>query len=138
MHTNGMNFNRIWKIYIIYLVMIIALPHGIIGCSKSEEIPEIKLPSTTVLSIQSTWAVVTSTHLRLRGNPSTESIAVATLWKGSVLEVMTRSEKKEIVEGENDYWYQVSFGGLTGWVYGAYLEIFSSKDKAEKASEEIK
>jgi hypothetical protein len=138
MHTICMKINNKLQKYIIILLIITALTAVLGGCMKGEEIPEINLPSTSVLSIQSTWAVVTSTHLRLRENPSTESSAVATLWKGNVLEILTRSDKKEIVEDERDFWYQIKFGGLTGWVFGAYLDVHSSREKAEEAAQEIK
>jgi hypothetical protein len=132
MHTNRMKFN------IILLILVILAPFLSGSCSKGEEIPGIELPATSVLAIRSSWAVVTSTHLRLRERATLDSAAVTTLWKGSVLEVLTKTDRLEVVEGENDYWYQVNFGGLTGWVFGAYLDIFSSKEKAETASREIK
>lgn len=127
-----MKFNR------ILLILVTIIPVFLWGCSKGEKIPKIELPTTSVLSIRSSWAVVTSTHLRLRESATVESTAVTTLWKGSVLEVLSKTDEAEEVEGETGYWYQVNFGGLTGWVFGAYLDIFSSKEKAETASREIK
>lgn len=126
------------KFNIILYFLLTTIPLCFLGCSKTEDIPEIELPATSVLSIRSSWGVVTSTHLRLRSNPSVESEAVTTLWKGSVLEVLTKTDEAEIIEGENDYWYQVNFGGLTGWVFGAYLDMYSSKDNAESASRELR
>ena len=127
-----MKFNR------ILLILTVITPLFIGSCTKGEEIPEIELPVTSVLSIRSSWAVVTSTHLRLRENATVDSTAVTTLWKGSVLEVLSKTDEAEVVEVEKDFWYQVNFGGLTGWVFGAYLDIFSSKEKADTASREIK
>ena len=132
MHTKEMNFN------IFLIIILIFSPLLFAGCSRTEEIPEIELPSTSVLAIRSSWGVIQSTHLRLRESATVESPAVTTLWKGSVLEILSKTDETETVEGESDYWYQVNFGGLTGWVFGAYLEIYSSKEKAETASREIK
>lgn len=121
--------------YIITLLIMFSLMPG---CSPEESAREIELPPTSVLSIQSNWGVVASTHLRLRESPSTEAQAVTTLWSGSIVEILTKTGKKEQIEGEHDYWYQVKFAGITGWVFGAYLEIFSTKEKAEAVSREMR
>ena len=122
----------------VYIITIFVIFNLIPGCSREESAHEIELPPTSVLSIQSNWGVVASTHLRLRENPSTDAEAVTTLWSGSVVEILTKTAKEEQVEGELDYWYQVSFEGLTGWVFGAYLEIFSTEEQAEAVSREMK
>ena len=53
------------------------------------------------------------------------------LWPGYVLEVISRSTVREMVDGEEDFWYQISYDGLQGWVFGSYLEIFDNKEEAE-------
>jgi len=108
------------------------------GCRKSEETFTIELPPTEILSAKTNWAVISSSHLRLREKPLVDATAVTTLWRGSVLEVLSRSESKLVVEGQIDFWYQINYDGLQGWVFGAYLELFDTKDKAEKASRELK
>ena len=121
---------------IIIFVMIVTL--SITGCSKENDIPDIELPPTSILTAQGSWGVVTSTHLRLREGPSLDNGAITTLWRGSVVEIFTRTDTPEVIENEEDYWYQVNYGGLTGWVFGAYLDRFNSREGADKLSREIK
>ncbi len=132
----------IFKIKIIHLLKIIFaavfLAAVFTGCGKETDVPEIDLPPTSVLTNQSSWGVVNSTHLRLRDGPAVESAAITTLWKGSVVEIFTKTESPEVIEREQDYWYQVNYGGLTGWVFGAYLDLFASRESAEAYSRELK
>lgn len=107
------------------------------SCSKETENREITFPSTNVLTVQTSWGVVTSSHLRLREKPTTDSNAVTTLWRGNILEILSKTNESEKVEGEEDYWYQINYEGLNGWVFGAYLDVFRSRKMAEEAAGEL-
>ena len=109
-----------------------------LSCDAPEEIVSIELPTTPALVMQTSWAVITSSHLRLRDRPSTDSTAVATLWRGSVLEIVSKTGSKEIVEDEEDLWYQINYDGLAGWVFGAYLSTFESKAQADESARELR
>lgn len=77
--------------------------------------------------------------LRLREKPLVDAKAVTTLWRGSVLEIVSLwSETKYLVDGELDFWYQINYDGRYGWVFGAYLDLFDSRKKAENASRALK
>ena len=97
----------------------------------------IELPATSALVLQTNWAVIKSSHLRLRGSPSTSAPVLATLWKGSVLEIVSKTSTKETVEDADDFWYQISYDGLAGWVFGAYLDLHESKNRAQEFSREL-
>jgi len=112
---------------------MLCLVIGFWSCEKdTPQRFEIELPPTQVLSTRSRWAVVTSTHLRLREQPSINSQAVTTLWQNNVIEIVSRNERSERVEEKRDYWYQVAYDGLQGWVFGAYLEMFESEAEARR------
>lgn len=111
--------------------VILFLP---LSCKKNSRITNLELPPTSILQIQSSWAIITSSHLRLRQEPKTDSPVVTTLWKGNILELLMKSTSEDTVEDETDYWYKISYGGLTGWVFGHYLLFFSSKDDAIRAA----
>lgn len=108
------------------------------ACSPQETADPIELPATTALVLQTNWAVITSSHLRLREGPGVGAPVLATLWKGSVLEIVSKTSTKEVVEDEEDFWYQISYDGLAGWVFGTYLELFDSKNSAEESSRELR
>jgi len=107
------------------------------GCSEEQAIPDIDLPPTPVLSIKSNWGVINSSHLRLREKPTTDARAITTLWRGYVLEIVSQSAEKEMVEDEVDYWYRINYDGLQGWVFGSYLDLYDSREKAELAAREM-
>lgn len=101
------------------------------GCAKPAAEEPIRLPPTPVLSIRSSWGVVRSDILRIREEPFTKASTLTHLRRRSVLEILSRTEKKENIDERSDYWYQVSFEGVRGWVFGAYLEVLDSRARAE-------
>ena len=111
---------------------------AIVACDSRRTVDPIELPATTALVLQTNWALITSSHLRLRDGPGTGATVLATLWKGSVLEIVSKTSTKEVVESEEDFWYQISYDGLAGWVFGTYLELFDSKSSAEEFSRELR
>ncbi|MEW5813940.1 MAG: SH3 domain-containing protein [Spirochaetota bacterium] len=117
------------------LIFLAFLP----ACRKKETFQDVELPPTSVLSTQSSWAIIRASHLRLREKPSIQSSPITTFWraKGFVLEVISKTARKETLEEKTDYWYQINYGGLTGWVFGGYLDIFDSREAAEKAAKEL-
>ena len=129
-----MKFKRLSNHTIFFLLIFAA---GLIlpaACGRGPKISSITLPPTSILQIQSSWAVINSSHLRLRQDPKTDSPIITTLWKGNVLEILMKSTARETVEDQIDYWYKVSFSGLTGWVFGSYLGFYSTKEEALQAS----
>ncbi len=131
---------NLWYIFSmkICLLILLLVSNLFLSCKDKKGFPDIKLTATKVLSIQSRWSVINSTHLRLREKPDLDSKAITTLWKGYVLEVISQNTVSEILDDEEGYWYQVKYGGLQGWVFGAYLQFFDSKENAERSSREIK
>lgn len=122
----------------ICLLVLLFLSILFLSCKDEKGIADIELTATKVLSIQSRWSVINSTHLRLREKPDLSSKAITTLWKGYVLEVISQNTVSENLDDEEGFWYQVKYGGLQGWVFGAYLNFFDSKENAERSSREIK
>jgi hypothetical protein len=50
------------------------------------------------------------------------------------VEIVTSSSNEETIEGKTDRWYQIQYQGRRGWVFGSYLKIFDSLDKARNAA----
>ncbi|MCL2704739.1 MAG: SH3 domain-containing protein [Spirochaetaceae bacterium] len=125
------------KKYYFTIIIILAIT-ALFSCKKEEEIVIINLPPTQVLEQNTNYAVIVSSHLRLRTEPSVKAKAVTTLWKGYILEIVSKSSKMDNVEGVDNYWYQITYGGLKGWVFGAYVMLLSSHEKAKEESEKLK
>ncbi len=107
------------------------------GCQREEEDFDLELPPIPVLTIQTNWAVIQSNYLRLRETASLSSPSVALLRKGQVLEILSRTLEKETIDEEAGYWYQIDFDGLQGWVFGSYLALYDTRQKADRASREL-
>jgi hypothetical protein len=108
------------------------------ACQPRGSQERIIFPSTPVLSIRSTWAVVKSPLLRVRVEATNKSSVLSHIRMGVVVEVIARSDKEEAVEDETAFWYRINYEGLKGWVFGSYLEVFETRAKAEKFAESLK
>ncbi len=107
-------------------------------CGQKQSEGPIQLPSTSVLTVRSSWGVVTSNYLRMRTNPSKTASVLDGLTKGTIVEVLSATEKEETIEDETALWFRISLDGLKGWVFGAYLEVLDSKSNAEAYARELK
>ena len=110
----------------------------IMSCGSKDPWEGFELPETNVLLDRAQWAVITSSHLRLRQGPTTSSGAVTTLWRGALLEIFSQDHNRQTVDNKEGYWYQIGHDGLSGWVFGAYLEFFDSREEAELFSRELR
>jgi len=122
------------RLFLLSLLLSLA---ALFSCGRKPTAERIELPPTSVLSIRSTWAVVTSPFLRVREEPLAEARVLAHIRRGAVLEILSRTERKEEIEDAASYWYQVSYEGLRGWVFGAFLEVVDSKLKAESLAAQL-
>lgn len=104
------------------------------GCSAANPYAGLKLPPTPVLAIQTYYAVVDFAYIRVRTNPLPDAGLVTMLRAGSILEIVSSSSNEETIEGKTDRWYQIQYQGRRGWVFGSYLKVFDSLDKARNAA----
>jgi SH3-like domain-containing protein len=102
-----------------------------------EEAAEIDLPETPILSSRSEWAVVTTAYLRIRAEADTESEILGHLRRGAVAEIIGKNREKETVEGQEGSWCRIRSSGITGWIFGFYIEIYNSREKALNASKAL-
>ena len=118
---------------LLLMVLVLSIaPLALVSCEKEQPVEQIDLPPTPVLTLSTNWGVICSPFLRLRAEPLQQAKIMAHLRRGSVLEIISRTEARETIEEESAYWYQVNYGGLRGWVFGAFLEVLDSKSKAER------
>ncbi|MDC7228402.1 MAG: SH3 domain-containing protein [Spirochaetales bacterium] len=123
----------------IYIIILTSASVIFTACEQKEEtIGDIELPPALLFSEAQEWAVIESSYLRLRERAEAGSRLVTTLWRGYVLEIISRSPNKVFMDDEEDYWYQVNYDGLQGWVFGSYLSIHESREAAETAARVIR
>ena len=104
------------------------------GCSGPSQYAGLKLPPTPVLTIQTYYGVVDSPYLRVRTDPLPNAAEATRLRSGAIVEIVTSSSNEETIEGKTDRWYQIQYQGRRGWVFGSYLKVFDSLDKARNAA----
>lgn len=119
------------------LVLLAAAAVLLSACGKRQEPQLINLPPTPVPTTNANWAVVTSLRLRLREGPSVSSPALITLWKGYVVEVTRQSREVDTIGNLTDRWYYINYKGLRGWVFGHYITMFDSRQRAEQVAKEL-
>ena len=104
------------------------------GCSGSGPYAGLKLPATPVLTIQTFYGVIDFAYVRVRSEPLPDAPLATMLRGGAIVEIVSSSSNEETIEGKSDRWYQIQFQGRRGWVFGSYLKIFDSLDKARNAA----
>jgi hypothetical protein len=122
----------------VFIIILIAFALVAGSCTKKKIPDRIVLPQTSFLTEQKSWGVVTSNYLRLRQKPSQNADTLSGLTKGSVVELVASTDRKETIDGNSSFWYRVNMDGLQGWVFGAYLDIFPNEADARSSARELK
>ncbi len=104
------------------------------SCSGPSPYKGLKLPPTPVLTIQALYGVVDFAYIRVRSEAASDAPLVTMLRAGAIVEIIASSSSEETIEGKTDRWYQIEYQGRRGWVFGSYLKIFDSLDKARNAA----
>lgn len=123
----------------VYIVLITGILLTLTGCPREDQVRKIILPPTPAFVNRQKWGVITAPHLRLRQDPKVDAKLVTTFWNPAkiVLEILSQTTVKERIDDLEGYWYQVTYDGLTGWVFGGYLEIVESKEEALKRTRQL-
>ena len=107
------------------------------SCKEKKSDLSLNLPSTPIQIIKDNWGVVTNPVLRIRQTHEITAKPIYTLWKGAVFQVHRRLETKEIIDENENFWYEIKYSGIQGWVFGSYIQIFDSEKKAISVSKEL-
>jgi hypothetical protein len=125
---------RLLRILLLGIISILLVS----SCGRESSPDRIVLPPTPILSVRTDWAVVRSPLLKIREEPNNKATVIQYLRTGAIVEVIARSDAEDTVEDEVAYWYRISYDGLKGWVFGAYMEVFDARSKAERFVETMK
>jgi uncharacterized protein YgiM (DUF1202 family) len=66
-------------------------------------------------------ATITGDGLRLREHPTTNAGVLASMNKGTRVEVLAHTEFTESIDGFTGYWYKIVYNGMVGYVFGKYI-----------------
>lgn len=135
---NGMPSRRARGRGAIVLALAAILLPTVGSCRREAPLERVELPATPVLTLRSSWGVVRAPFLRMRQEPLEKGSILAHVRRGEVLEIISRTETKETLDGQSAYWFLVSYGGLRGWVFGVYLDVQDSRSKADAIARELR
>ena len=111
-----------------------ALLLGLAGCSQTPEESRVNLPTTPVISVRPRWAVAADLYVRVRAEPSIDSVIRGHLRIGDVAEIVSISTVTNDLQGPRNIWYQVEASGFRGWALGSALELYESRSRAVNAA----
>ncbi len=107
---------RVWRV-IIPIVMIT------VCCNQQDE-------TSSIAKTKNNVAMVISEDTAMRADPLIFSARMYKLGKGEMVEIIERSREKTWVGKSTNYWYKVKKEkGITGWVYGDNIKIFTGTER---------
>jgi len=69
----------------------------------------------------------TADSLRIRSEPSIDSIQIGSLRLFDMAEIIEKTENRSIIDTTDDFWYKIDFNGIEGYVFGGYGVIIKDK-----------
>ncbi len=105
------------------------------GCDRPETIDNVELPTTPVLMLRAGWAVAASPYTPVVASPGFDAAIEGHLRRGTIVEVVAKTNYTVSRDGEEHHWYQVRSPGVEGWVYGTELVLTTSREQAVNASQ---
>lgn len=116
--------------------LLFAALAALAGCDGGAD--TVELPPTPVISARESWAVVRGAYVRVQDEPATGSAIQGHVRRGVVLAITERTPFPDTVDGQRDYWLAVCSEEISGWVFGAYVETFTTYDQAETAARALR
>ncbi len=110
---------------------------ALFGCDRNEVFEKVELPTNPVLALRAGWAVAETPYTPVVSAPRFDAPIEGYLRRGTIVEVLAKTNYSVAREGEEFHWYQVRAPGSEGWIYGAELILTSSREQAVNASEAL-
>lgn len=124
---------------IIFISLAIFL-FALVSCKKDESYEsEVFLNNSSNLKVEEIKknfgvGVVNSDRLRLRSLNDLHSKTLRYLDKGAIVTILAKDNNRVRIDEIEDYWYNVEYEGIKGWIFGYYADIYSSLEDARYGS----
>ncbi len=111
-----------------------------VSCKKTESYEsEVLLNNSSNLKVEEIKknfgvGVVNSDRLRLRSLNDLHSKTLRYLDKGAIVTILAKDNNRVRIDEIEDYWYNVEYEGIKGWIFGYYVDIYSSLEDARYGS----
>jgi len=103
------------------------------SCSRSLE-SSLRPPETPLLSGGLGWALVKESYVRLKEKPTNSASDIDHLRKGGVFEVQERVIGSASSSGDKGLWYRLKVENASGWVHEGFIDVYKSREQAERAA----
>ena len=100
----------------------IQLSNGIVGYAVDDYLSPCNESTSQKEESKTVSKAVTTDNLRLRQEPSTAGVKIATIPEGTEIEVL----EKDVANDGTNIWYKVAYNGTEGYVSSLYLELLDS------------
>ncbi len=117
----------------ITLFLLISL----FGCARHDAFENVELPTNPVLALRAGWAVAEPPYTPVVASPSFDAPIEGYLRRGTIVEVVAKTNYSVTRDGEEYHWYQVRAPGSEGWIYGGELILANSREQAFNVSEAL-
>ncbi len=122
------------KILILFFVYLI-----LFSCNKNKKNDEelnVELYKENELKAEEIkksdlYGVINVNRLRFRLEPDLNSKTLRFLDKGIIVNVIKKDEKRVKVGEMEDYWYQIEYDGITGWIFGHFIDVYTTYENAQ-------
>ncbi len=104
-----------------------------LSCTREQEVPDIVLEPTPIMTGTTSWGVVNVSYLKINKEPDNDQHIITTLRKGDLVKIET--VHYIIKNGTSTLWYFISKDKLKGWVQDSSLNSYSTREQALTASE---
>ncbi len=117
------NINRFSASMNKVLTVIALIALSVNSCIQEKE------KNKKISKIKSEMGMILSENTAVRIDPLVFSARIYQLKKGETIEIIEKSKKKTWVGKTSNFWYKVKQErGITGWVYGDNIKIFSKDE----------
>lgn len=125
------------KSLILFSIMIFILFNS--SCKKSNINNISDLDKKNILKAEEVKktgkvGVVNVDRLRFRSDNDIHSKTLRYLDKGAIVTILEKNNMRVKIGEMEDYWYQIEYEGITGWVFGYFIDVYSSYDDAKNGA----
>jgi hypothetical protein len=117
----------------MYVVRSCAMVLLLASCSVRNQ-SNVELPTTDVVALRPSWAVVVAGYVRLRETADTTAVIAGHLRAGDVARVVSIGLTPYVDGSERVRWIELSADGLDGWVLESDLVLFNNETQARNAA----
>jgi hypothetical protein len=105
------------------------------GCyGEKNKINDINKLTPAETKKTSGFGIINVDRLRLRADNDLHSKTLRYLDKGDIVRIIDKDNDRVRIDDMEDYWYEIEYNGITGWIFGYYVDLYSDYESARIGS----